>query len=141
METKDVVYQGNANVYLEGDRAFLPLELDNPEKIVYSIGAQHTHLVVHDYRIKSNSVARQILSGNTSMEFAEAFNQSAWVEIFQQEGGLEINLHECLSKGQFPILWMGVIRDGKMPVHKLAWEILKPVEEFATAFAALVQNK
>jgi hypothetical protein len=35
---------------------------------------------------------------------------------------------------------MGVIRDGKMPVHKIEWEILKPVEEFATAFTALIHS-
>ena len=127
-------------MYLEGKKALLPLIVDSPDAHSYFIGSKKTKLIIKDYRRDPNLAAQQVLSGNKELDFADVFNKPAWVEVHEVDDYLEIRLYEVLTQGDFPILWLGVNRDGKMPVHKLEWEILRPVRKSVTAFAALVLN-
>ena len=142
MDTRDILYQGNVNIYLEGQRALLPItHLEESDNMAYFIGSDNTRLLVRDFRKTPNDVAKQVLSGDNSVEFADVFNQAAWLEVQEQNGNVEFNIHESYDKGDFPILWLGVIRAGKMPVHNIAWEVLRPLDDEASvAFAVLVQN-
>jgi len=133
-------FKGNVRVYLEGEQALVPVELHPPDEMKYFIGAEQTHLIIKDFRKNPNQAAQKAIAGETGTEFADVFNQPAWVEVSENAGALEIDMREETAKpGERPILWLGVIRDGKMPVHKLAWEVLRPTSETAIAFAALVE--
>ncbi len=132
------LFEGKTHVYLEGKGALLPIEVAE-NSITYFIGSEITQLQVMDFRHDPVQAVQRFLEGETDINFAEIFNQSADVVIKTKDNvTLEIELHENSHRGDFPTLWLGVIRDGKMPAHDLYWEILRPVSEEVTAFAALV---
>jgi len=136
------VYEGNVSVYLEGQKALLPVEVNSPDEMTYFIGAEQTNLIIKDFRRNPNQVAERVIAGEEGLDFAEIFNQPAWVrvEVIEETGALEINMHETQAEVNFPVLWLGVIRDGKMPVQNIEWEVLRPTDMSATAFAALVNS-
>jgi hypothetical protein len=96
------LYIGNVRVYLEGKSALLPLEIYPPKLVSYSIGSEKTNLIIKDYRRNPNRAAQNALSGNEEVEFADIFNQPAWIEVTEETENIEITMHESLSQGEFP---------------------------------------
>jgi len=140
MEEKKLIFEGCVRVYLQGVNALRPIKSSIPSKMEYHIGSENTGLIVKDYRCDPVIAAQCTLSGETENDFADIFNQSAKVEVYQVQDGATIEMHEASADEISPLLWMGVIYDGKMSVHRIFWEILKPVDTKAIAFAALIER-
>jgi hypothetical protein len=139
MNKKHVIFQGNVNLYLQGDSALLPLVLEDSQMISV-IGAEDTDIVLRDYRKKPIQAAKKLREGFQNINFAKAFNQPGWAEV-RYDGYnecLEIDIYEDRSPVKFPILWMGVIENGLLPAYKVMWEVYKPLPNNRTAFAALI---
>jgi hypothetical protein len=133
------LFEGQVHVYLEGQKV-LELTSVTEDEMIYYLGSKHTNLIIKDFRREPNFAARQILDGNDEVSFADTFNQPAKIKIQDFQGKVEITMLECKTNQELPTLWMGVIRDGTMPVHRIDWEVLRPVDQFSTAFAALVDS-
>jgi hypothetical protein len=134
------IYQGNTRVYLQGEKALQALHVKSAENVSFVVGSEQSRIFIEDNRKSSIETAEQILSGNQTVDFADIFNNQARVEILQMEKGIQINLSDSLAPGNLPTLWLGVIHDGRMPVHDVSWEILKPIGSTDTAFAAIVKD-
>jgi hypothetical protein len=134
------IFQGNTNVYLQGMKALKALQVSPTERVSFAIGTERSNIFVKDVRKNTLSAVEQILSGNDTIDFADIFNMPAWVEILERNDAIQIDMSECPSQGDFPTLWLGVIRNGRMPVHNVSWEVLKPVENNTTAFAAIARD-
>ncbi len=128
----------DANVYLQGRGALEPTGGGSLERMTYYVASPTSHIRVQDFRPNPNRVARQVLQGDDSETFADAFSQPAQVEIHHRADGIDIDLHEPKSNGDGRTLWLGVLEGDRWPVHSTEWEVLKPVSETEIAFAALV---
>ncbi len=133
-------FRGNVLVYLEGEKALLPILVQPPHQMEYLIGAEYTGLIIKDFRMGPNLAAAQVINGNKDFDFSSHFNQPAFAEVSEENGTLQINLYETDVDNDYPILWLGVIRDGKMPVQNVIWEVLRPASQKDVAFAALVMD-
>lgn len=140
MDNKDVIYQGNARVYLQGRGALQPTNVGSSECYTYFVGTEASAIKIKDYRQEPNRAAAAKIENRLEGEFADVFNQPAEIEIKKEDGVVEITMRPGKQDNISPMLWMGVIYDGKMPVHKITWEVLKPIEDNATAFAVLVDD-
>lgn len=140
METKDNIYSGNARVYLQGKGALQPLDTSSSEFHTYYVGTEESSIIIKDCRPEPVRAAKATLENNIEVEFADIFNQPAEVEISEKDGNVEIKMQPGKQDDMSPILWMGVIDDGKMPVHNITWEALKPIRGDSTAFAILVND-
>lgn len=138
MET--VVYRGNARVYLQGKGALQPVDISDSNCYTYFVGSAESSIKLLDFRHEPNQAAEAKLENRLNGEFADIFNQPAEVDISEKNGNVEIELKPGKQNNESPILWIGVINDGKMPVHKIAWETLKPIQGGTIAFAALVSG-
>ena len=134
-----LIFEGNLKVYLEGKNALLPIEL-NENLFTSSIGSNSTNLIIHDQRRTSIQRIKQIVLDNKQNNFAKVFNKPALAKIFynDENESLEIYLEDASSPVEFPILWMGVLIDHTMTAYQVDWEILKPLSNESTAFAALI---
>jgi hypothetical protein len=140
MNNEEIIYEGNARVYLQGKGALQPIATKDIDCYTYFIGTETSSIQIKDYRTEVNQVAKAALEKRFNGEFADIFNEPARIEIFEAEGIIEIKMHPGQSDSTSPILWMGVIYDGKMPAHEITWESLKPIEGNAIAFAVLVDD-
>jgi hypothetical protein len=140
MKKGNLIFRGNVRLYLEGLGALVVIDRSNMDQITYCVGSLASSILIRDHRPKPINAALNTIDGNETTEFAECFNQPAWSEIRESGNKVEIDLFHADAKGDLPILWMGVIRDGKMPVHSILWEVLRPSEESVTAFAALIED-
>ncbi|MDL1911737.1 hypothetical protein FBQ81_13775 [Chloroflexi bacterium CFX6] len=138
MET--LVYRGNARIYLQGKGALQPVDISDINCYTYFVGSVESSIKLLDFRYDPNKAAEARLNNRLDREFADIFNQPAEVDISEKNGNVEIELKLGRQDNESPILWIGVIDDGKMPVHKIAWETLKPIQGGAIAFAALVSG-
>lgn len=138
MQTKP--FEGYVNIYLQGKGALQPIDINIQDPFSYYVGSPASKILVKDFRKEPTDAAKLTLLGKSKSEFADVFNQPAMVSIDEKEYGVEIELKDCTEKGNFPTLWLGVIYDGKMPVHKITWEALIPIDDNATAFAILVND-
>jgi hypothetical protein len=130
----------NTKVYLQGLKALKACKFEPSEEVSFVVGSDQSNIIVQDNRKNTLDAVEQILSGDKTVDFAEAFNLPAQVEIDDSEEVVQIKMSECPSKGYSQTLWLGVIRNQRMPVHEVAWEILRPLEKNATAFAAIVNE-
>lgn len=135
----DVIYRGNVNIYLQGHDALMPVNIHSKLMMSYWIGAPYSTIFINDFRPEPNLAAQRVLKGEIEFDFAEVFNQPAWAEISINEDAVEITLEDRPSDGDFPILWLGILDDNTMPIHDIDWEILKPLDQNRTAFAAIVR--
>lgn len=140
MEDRGIVYRGNARVYLQGVGALQPIDINNLEYYTYYVGTEVSLIKVKDYRQEPNQAALAEIENRSKGKFAHAFNQPAEVEIRENGENVEIKMLPGKEDIASPILWMGVINDGKMPVQKITWEVLKLLNDNAIAFAVLVQD-
>lgn len=138
MPNLELRFSGYARVYLEGREALEVSEKPSNQQMNYFIGTPESELRVCDYRRVPAAAAQKALAGIEEFAFAEFFCQSAWVEIFADADSAEIVMREGEHDGKLPTLWLGVIENDRMPAHTISWELLKPLPDERTAFAALV---
>ena len=144
MHKENYLYRGNVQIYLQGEKALLPVASKNRNsQIVYFIGSKKSKLVIRDFRREPILAAHHAASGLEGEEFADAFNQPAYAEVSVSERGepekIEINLRPTSKRDDFPVLWLGVLNDAMMPMLDIEWEILRPINAEKIAFTAMVR--
>ena len=144
-----ILFEGNTKVYLQGQGALSRYGKLSRKLTRFHVANQKTRIVVRDYRPKPVEAVYQIVAnGDQQIKFSEQFNLPAWVKIRKNSHGISIEMHDeqkndgvlSTELGTDALLWLGVIRDGTMPVHRITWHVFKPISESGTAFVALVQN-
>jgi hypothetical protein len=143
MTKENVLYQGNVQIYLQGERALLPAGLDREDQVVYFIGSKKSKLLIRDFRKRPILAAHRGQAGIEGTEFANAFNQPAYAEVSIAKGSepekIEINLRPTDEREDFPVLWLGIMNDLMMPMLDIEWEILRPISMEKVAFTAMVR--
>lgn len=141
MKNGKFLFQGNADVYLQGKNALMPEGINGVRPISYFIGSQSSKLMVNDFRKSPVETAKKILQGEQIDNFADIFNQPAKIEVTEIPGGISIDLHDKLEGDNIdlPILWMGILNSDYMPVRETEWEYLNVTDDKEVAFVALVR--
>ena len=148
MSKENYLYKGNVQIYLQGEKALLPIaskaSKNRGGQIAYFIGSKKSKLLIRDFRREPRHAAHHARSGLDGSEFADAFNQPAYVEVSVSERGdeperIEINLRPTSKRDDFPVLWLGVLNDAMMPMLDIEWEILRPINSERIAFTAMVR--
>jgi hypothetical protein len=138
------LYQGNVQIYLQGQKALLPVDSIREDRMTYFIGSKKSNLLIRDFRQDPILAAQRAASGIEGAEFADAFNQPAYAEVSISDKGVEtekveIKLRPTHENEDFPVLWLGVINDLMMPMLDIEWEILRPISVEKVAFTAMVR--
>ncbi len=144
MSKENILYQGNVQIYLQGERALLPTGSGRDDQIAYFIGSKKSKLLIRDFRKRPMLAAQRGHSGIEGTEFADAFNQPAYAEVsIAEKSGepekIEINLRPTDEREDFPVLWLGIMNDLMMPMLDIEWEILRPINPEKIAFTAMVR--
>jgi len=145
MSKENYLYRGNVQIYLQGEKALLPVASKNREgQVAYFIGSKKSKLLIRDFRREPILAAHHANAGLEGSEFADAFNQPAYAEVSVSEKGnepekIEINLRPTNPSEDFPVLWLGVLNDSMMPMLDIEWEILRPINAEKIAFTAMVR--
>ena len=144
MSKENVLYQGNVQIYLQGEKALLPTGSEREDQVAYFIGSKKSKLLIRDFRKRPILAAHRARAGIEGTEFADAFNQPAYAEVsIAQKGGepekVEINLLPTDEREDFPVLWLGIMNDLMMPMLDIEWEILRPINPERIAFTAMVR--
>jgi hypothetical protein len=145
MSTRNSIYKGHVQIYLQGQNALIPVDATRDDQITYFVGSEQSELLIRDYRQKSVRAAQQALSGSNIEQFADVFNEPAYTEIFAPNETaeletVEVNLYPTAEFGDFPFLWLGVIDNLRMPTFDTDWEILRSICPTRIAFAAMVNS-
>lgn len=140
MKFTEPIYRGNARVYLQGKGALQLVDKSDSDCYTYFVGSIESSIKIKDFRKEPIEAAQAIVESRSYSDFASVFNQPAEIEITECERNIEIKMHSTTRNEFLPILWIGVIHDRKMPVHKIAWEALRSIREDLTAFAILVND-
>lgn len=143
MSKENYLYKGNVQIYLQGEKALLPVASKTRDQIAYFIGSKKSKLLIRDFR-RAPIHAAHANSGVEGSEFADAFNQPAYAEVSISDKGnelekIEINLRPTSKSDDFPVLWLGVLNDAMMPMLDIEWEILRPINAEKIAFTAMVR--
>jgi hypothetical protein len=143
MREKNLLYRGPAQVYLQGQDALFPIHAEHRNYIEYVVGSPEGMIRLADLRPPSVAAARHLMAGRNGIELAAFFNRPAWVEARELGNGVSIELYEAETDerqpfAETPVLWLGVLEDGRMPSYRIAWEALDALEAPRLAFAALV---
>ena len=144
MSKENILYKGNVQIYLQGEKALLPTGSDREDQVAYFIGSKKSKLLIRDFRKRPILAAHRGQSGVEGMEFTNAFNQPAYAEVsIAGKGGepekIEINLRPTDEREDFPVLWLGIMNDLMMPMLDIEWEILRPINPEKIAFTAMVR--
>lgn len=144
MSKETILYQGNVQIYLQGENALLPTGSEREDQIAYFIGSKKSKLLIRDFRKRPRLAAQRGHFGVEGLEFADAFNQPAYAEVsIAGKGGepekIEINLRPTDEREDFPVLWLGIMNDLMMPMLDIEWEILRPINPEKIAFTAMVR--
>ncbi len=144
MSKANVLYRGNVQIHLQGENALLPVDPNREDQIACFIGSKKSKLLIRDFREEPILAAHRTSSGVEGSEFADAFNQAAYVEVSIADRGnepekVEINLRPTDKSEDFPVLWLGVKNDLLMPMLDIEWEILRPISVEKVAFTAMVR--
>ena len=142
--SENYLYKGNVQIYLQGEKALLPVASKRENQIAYFIGSKKSKLLIRDFRREPIHAAHHARTGLEGSEFADAFNQPAYAEVSVSERGnepekIEINLRPTSNSDDFPVLWLGVLNDAMMPMLDIEWEILRPINAEKIAFTAMVR--
>lgn len=135
-----LLYDGPAGVYLEGEKALWFIGDLKRDVITYAVGSVETPIIIHDFRSTAVEAAFKTNTDQGQREFADNFNQSSWVRIKEHVDQIEIDLNEYEQMEAKTVLWLGVIHDGEMPVHRVLWQRLQPVGETSVAFVVLTND-
>jgi hypothetical protein len=138
------IYRGNVQIHLQGQNALLPIHSTREGQITCFIGSKKSRLLICDTRQEPVMAAHHDPSGVKGFEFAEAFNQPAFVEVSAagQDGEpeqIEIHLRPAENRDDCPVLWLGVKNDALMPMLDIEWEIMRPISMEKVAFTAMVR--
>jgi hypothetical protein len=146
MSKENILYQGNVQIYLQGEKALLPTGTGSgrEDQVAYFIGSKKSKLLIRDFRKRPILAAHRGQSGIEGTEFADAFNQPAYAEVSIAGKGnepekIEINLRPTDEREDFPVLWLGIMNDLMMPMLDIEWEILRPINPEKIAFTAMVR--
>jgi len=144
MFKENVLYRGNVQIHLQGQRALLPVASQAEDQVAYFIGSKKSKLLIRDFREEPILAAQRAPAGIEAAEFAVAFNQPAYAEVSVAANGsepekVEINLRPAEKEEDFPVLWLGVKNDMLMPMLDIEWEILRPISSRKIAFTAMVR--
>jgi hypothetical protein len=145
MSKENYLYKGNVQIYLQGEKALLPVASKNRDgQVSYFIGSKKSKLLIRDFRREPIHAAHHDRAGLEGTEFTDAFNQPAYAEVSISERGdepekIEINLRPTNKRDDFPVLWLGVLNDAMMPMLDIEWEILRPINAEKIAFTAMVR--
>ena len=140
MKSFTLPYEGHTNIYLQGDDALEPVDI-SVRFMSYFVASPESKIFVRDHRSLPALEAKKALSGDDKENFVDAFCQPASVKIQAKDRRVEIEINEGHATKQEDLLtlWLGVIDNGKMAVHKTHWEQLQPLGNKRFAFAALVE--
>ena len=144
MSKENLLYKGNVQIYLQGEKALLPTGTERADQVSYFIGSKKSKLLIRDFRRRPIQAAHRGHAGVEGTEFANAFNQPAYAEVsIAQKGGepekVEIHLLPTDEREDFPVLWLGIMNDLMMPMLDIEWEILRPISMEKVAFTAMVR--
>lgn len=144
MSKENYLYKGNVQIYLQGEKALLPVASNRQGQVSYFIGSKKSRLLIRDFRREPLHAVRHTKSGLDGSEFVEAFNQPAYAEVTiagkgEEPERIEINLRPTNNSDDFPVLWLGVLSDSMMPMLDIEWEILRPINAEKIAFTAMVR--
>lgn len=140
MSTKSFYFRGAVSVYLQGKHALI---IDNqmPGYLSYFLGSQYTNIKIRDFRREPTKAAQNAINGGKTDEFADVFSQPAMAKVRVSKGKIKIDMYDIKTKGQTPILWLGVVKDGEsIPLAYVNWDVVKPFGKARNCFAALVIN-
>ena len=132
-------FQGNAQVYLQGQEALEPVLTASNGHMVYYVGRPDSLIRVEDYRSEPNRAAKQAITSFNDEGFADVFNQPAWVEIYELEECTKIVMFDGTADSTQPILWLGVWESDEMNDYTILWETMRSIGEKQVAFAILVE--
>lgn len=136
-----IVYQGQAQIYLQGQNALLATPPETADEMRYFIGGEQTNLVIRDFRPKVILEAHEAIRRQYQNGFAKVFSQRAYVEVRydSEKESMEIQLYDSDNQGsRVPTLWAGVLENNTMPGYQVDWEIFKKVSKEQTAFVAML---
>jgi hypothetical protein len=140
---QEVLFQGYVDVYLQGKSALAPFGKLKDDLIKYYVGNSNTRITVKDYRKGAVNAVHKIISGDPNLNFTEEFNQPASITIRKGSKGITIEMHDHdgeKKRSKTALLWLGILYDGQMSIHRLTWQIFKQVSETSIAFAAIVED-
>lgn len=144
MLNESILYRGNVQIYLQGEKALLPVEAQRADQVAYFIGSKKSKLLIRDFREQPIRAAQRNPAGVEGADFAAAFNQPAYAEVAmdvlgEQPENIEIHLRPAKDNDDIPVLWLGVKNDALMPMLDIEWEILRPISARKIAFTAMVR--
>ncbi len=144
MLNESILYRGNVQIYLQGERALLPVDSNREDQVAYFIGSKKSKLLIRDFREQPILVAQRNPAGIEGADFTAAFNQPAYAEVAmdvlgEEPENVEIHLRPTKDNDDIPVLWLGVKNDLLMPMLDIEWEILRPISSKKIAFTAMVR--
>ena len=144
MASQAKIFTGNVHVYLQGMSALMPFGNLNTDNMMYYLGSKKSNLVIRDFRKYPIFVANHILSGQNGIEFADAFNTSAYAEVLisnenRKSETVLVDLYPGETGKDCPTLWMGVIENRLIPAYKIEWEFLRALNQDQIAFVILAE--
>ena len=144
MLNENVLYRGNVQIHLQGQRALLPMDSTREDQVTYFIGSKKSKLLIRDFREEPILAAQRNPAGIEGVDFTVAFNQPAYAEVAMEALGeeperVEIHLRPAKDNDDIPVLWLGVKNDLLMPMLDIEWEIMRPISSKKIAFTAMVR--
>ncbi|RPJ20485.1 MAG: hypothetical protein EHM33_28350, partial [Chloroflexi bacterium] len=144
MLNENVLYRGNVQIHLQGQRALLPIGSTHEDQVTYFIGSKKSKLLIRDFREEPILAAQRNPAGIEGVDFTVAFNQPAYAEVAMEALGeeperVEIHLRPAKDNDDIPVLWLGVKNDLLMPMLDIEWEIMRPISSKKIAFTAMVR--
>lgn len=141
MTTEITIFQGNANVYLQGKNA-LEVVQKEPDHFLYNIGSVLSGISIRDFRVNAYIAAQKAICGDTESNFEQSFSQPALTTITVLDDKVNIEMHESSEENCVPTIWMGVAEDGEeLPLTYIDWEAFRFAGTSKTGFAALIPSE
>ena len=133
------IFQGSAHVFAYGLNALVPVGDIRETEMIYFVGSKRSKLLIRDYRQNPLLAANRTQSDHDGKEFADLFNQPAYVEvkIYTDSKGdetVEAKLSPTSENVKLPTLWFGVYADQTIPILNLEWEFIRPINVEQVAF-------
>lgn len=141
MSRQNVIFQGTAQLYLQGLDALQVAEPINGHGALYYLGAPISRITIRDFRMAPVKAAEQALQGRDIFDFAKIFNSSADVEIITIREEIKIQLFDTKEKSRDTVLLMGVITDDWMPIYPSFYEEFRLLEDDRKAFVSLIETQ
>lgn len=137
---ESILYEGVANVYLQGNGALQPVGSFSSKCMNYSVGTCE-EIIVRDFRPEPDLAAIRTLEGTTNLPFADIFSTPSYIKIQECKQGAQIDLMDAenIIESEIPTLWLGVTEKNTFHGYEPAWYILRKTQDNRNAFAILVE--